>query len=503
MPPAPVREPGPPLSFVLTGVSIAGATVFTAEQFGDSYREFLARTVTAAELQIIATRITRKYIDAGYFISRAVVPEQRVEGGILRLQVTEGYVEKVRFLGDGSRFDLLAGYGPAMTRDRPARLDRVERSLLLINALPGFDVRNVELAPIGDNGPHELVIRVDYDSAEAVANFDNRGTPEVGRLQTVLSLAANSIAELGEQARFTAATVPNAAKELLYGQFSYEQPLGHAGTVLRASVAGSRIDAGGDLARQDTEAASLRIEATARHPLVLSRRLSLHLHGWLEYIELEEERFEQTNFDDSLRVFRLRGDFAAQDGWGGANFLTVEASQGFDVLGASEEEDPDLSRADGDGTFTKFRFDAVRRQEIWGPIDLRLAAEAQIALDPLLSFEEFNLGGSRFGRAFDFGELSGEDGVAGSIELRYGKKTTLGILDDYQVYGFYDIGAVWNRNAGDKVSRDTLASVGGGLRLGFLQGVGASLELAKPLNREVDSTNDNDLRAFFSLMARF
>lgn len=496
---APEVETVPEISFVLAGVLIEGATVFPVAEFGPLYVEFLAQTVGRAELEEIAARVTQTYTEAGYYISRAMVPPQTVESGILRVRVIEGFLARVRFQGADKLGDLLDSYAGAITEERPARLSTVERGLLLINGLPGVQVSDVQVARLDDGGAYELAVEVSYDMAEGAAYLDNRGTPEVGRLQASLSGAVNSVAGLGEQLQFAFATVPDDPQELVYGRFAYEQPLGHAGTILGASVAVSAIDSGAALAREDTNGRGLSISVYARYPLILSRRRAVYLRAALEYQDVKEDRFGQLTIDDSLRVLRLQADYSALDSWGGTSFLTLEASQGFDILNASDASDPALSRVDGEGVFTKFKLDLIRVQEIYGPVSLRLAAQGQIALAPLLSSEEFLLGGSQFGRAYDFGEISGEDGVAGSLELRYSREREGTVLTDYEVYGFYDVGAVWNRNTG----RDSLASAGGGIRLGLLRRIQASVEVTKPLTRAVASTGDQDWRVFFSLGARF
>jgi len=494
---------GPALSFVLTSVVIEGATVFSPAALAPHYARFLARAVGPAEMEEIAAGITQAYGAAGYFISRAIVPPQQVEGGVLRVRVIEGFLSAVRFTGAESQRRLLGGYGTAITRGRPARLDAVERGLLLINDLPGIEVRDVQVARLDDDGAYELHVTLDYDAADGTVNLDNRGTPEVGRLQAWLSGNANSAMGWGERLQLALATVPDSPRELRYAQVSYAQPLGHGGSVLDTSVSGSLIDAGGTLAAEDAVARGLSITTRLSYPLILSRRQSLYVRGAFEVHEIKEDRFEASTIDDSLRVLRLQGDTTLKDNWDGTTFLAVELSRGLDILGASDRGDAILSRPDGDGVFTKFRFDVVRVQEISGPVSLRMAARAQSALDALLSREEFLLGGSLFGRAYDFGEISGEDGIAGSLELRYGDPEAGGVIGGYQVYGFYDLGAVWNRNTEAGMHRDSLASLGGGVRLDITRGIQAAFEVAQPLTRAVESTGDTGMRVFFSLGMRF
>ena len=498
-PPAPEAE----VSFVLTAVTIQGATVFDPAELGALYADFLARQVGPAELEEIAARITQRYAEAGYFLSRALVPPQEVEGGVLRVEVVEGYIAEVRFEGAPGQRALLEGYRARLTGERPAVLGALERALLLINGLPGLAVEDIRAAALDEDGAHELILTLRYRPVSADLYLDNRGTPEVGRSQAWTRAGLNSILGLGEEIHVSLATVPEDTSELIYAEVGLDQPLGSNGLVLALSLAGSRIDAGGDLARQDTEARSTTVKGELRYPLLLTRRQAATLRGAFEARSNAEDRFQSSTLDDRVRVLRLQGDYALQDDIGGTSVLSLEASQGLDILGASGPDAPAPSRPDADGRFTKFKLELSRVQELWGPLSLHLAGQGQLALDPLLSSQEFLLGGSRFGRGFDFAEISGEDGLAGALELRFARDRAGDALTRYEVYGFYDEGHVWNDTSPAGSSHALLRSAGGGLRLTLFDKVQATLEAAKPLNREVETTGDRALRVFFALSSRF
>lgn len=502
-PAVPKPESESEISFVLAGVFFEGATVFPAADFSPLYTEFLAQTIGRAELDEIAARVTAAYTDAGYFLTRAIVPVQDIEGGILRVRIIEGYLAAIRFQGADKQGDLLDSYADSITAGRPARLSVVERGLLLINGLSGVQVNDMQVTQLDDEGAYELVVDVSYVRAEGATNLDNRGTPEVGRLQAYLSGAVNSVAGFGEQLQLAFATVPDQPKELIYGRIAYEQPIGRDGVILGVNVSASAIDVGATLSSQDTDSRSLSIGVNVRYPLVLSRRQSVYLRASFVYQDVKEDRAKLSTIDDRLRVVRLQADYSVLDSWDGSNFFSFEVSQGLGILNASDPNDPFLSRADGEGVFTKFKINIIRVQKIFGPVSLRLAAQGQGALAPLFSSEEILLGGGQFGRAYDFGEVSGDDGAAGSIELSYHRDSEATILNDYEVYGFYDAGAVWNRNSVSGQRRISLASAGGGIRLGLLHGIQASIEAAKPLTRSVSSEGDHDWRVFFSLGAQF
>jgi len=56
-----------------------------------------SREVTLDIAWMIAGAVTERYRAAGYFLSRAYVPQQKILDGQLRIEVVEGYIAKVDF----------------------------------------------------------------------------------------------------------------------------------------------------------------------------------------------------------------------------------------------------------------------------------------------------------------------------------------------------------------------------------------------------------------------
>src|SRR5437868_9848491 len=78
-------------------VVITGATVYSDEDFAPLYADLIGGEVSLAAIYDLARRITVKYGAAGYVLSRAIVPPQNFSprGAVVRIQVVEGYVDKV------------------------------------------------------------------------------------------------------------------------------------------------------------------------------------------------------------------------------------------------------------------------------------------------------------------------------------------------------------------------------------------------------------------------
>src|SRR6185437_9133865 len=78
-----------------------------------------------------------------------------------------------------------------------------------------------------------------------------------------------------------------------------------------------------------------------------------------------------------------------------------------------------LSNPYGQSDFTKLTFNTSRLQELNDKFSLLAASAGQVSNAPLLVSEQFGFGGPVFGRAYDTSEITGDDGIAASLELRY------------------------------------------------------------------------------------
>lgn len=490
--------------FTLAAVSLLGVETLSAADLAPTYEDLLATTVTTATAAEIANEITRIYRDAGYVLSRAFVPPQTIDTGVLTVQVAEGSVTEVVFEGiDDAPVDLGA-YANAIRSERPLTLDTLERNILLIGDLPGVTVARSSLDEDEEgSGAFQLTLVIDYDAVDGTAYADNRGTPSVGRLQSWLSGGTNSVLGLGERLQAGIFTVPNQPEELLYKEISYLQPLGGTGTEALLSASHSAIDAGSSSGALNTSSESYRFSLRLSHPIIRSRTENLWINGFAEYRNAEEDQSGAENFDDRLRVVRARLNYNRS----GETFFSsavLRVSQGIDVLGASEERAGPLSRFDGHPKFTKVSGELSHAQSIYGGVSAQISAIGQKSANSLLASEEFALGGSRFGRAYDFAEVTGEDGVAGSLELRYSFEDAGDLFETLQFYGFYDRGAVWNRNASGPFRRHSLSSAGIGLRANLPRSIFVSLEATQPLTRPVETSGNNTHpRYFFSLSVGF
>jgi len=489
---------------VLKAVVVEGATAYTVDQIRAMYQDLIGREVTVADLFKVANDIELRYRNDGYITSRVIVPAQTITDGAVRLQVVEGFVSEITYPDDiGPALAAVKRLVNPLRGTTPINIAEIERRLLLANDLAGLTVRaNLEPSRT-ERGASVIVVKTERKAVDASASFSNRNSPYLGSSQVGALIAFNSFG-------------PNADTLSLFGRLSvplkrarsigggYQALLSDDGLTIGANVSYSHSRPGLTLDPLDVRGGVVAGTATLSYPVIRSRSQNLRLVGELEYrdvsTDLAGDRFNR----DKLRIFRTGVSYDLTDDWDGITAVRGMVHKGLDILGASERGAPLASRERGRGDFTKLTADITRVQQLPANLSLVATATAQLAQTSLLASEQIALGGPNYGRAFDEGEVSNDNGWAGSLELRYTPSLPENdIAQGLQFFGFVDGGRVWSRSSADAVPKSTVLSVGGGVRGRLLERVFATLEVDKPLNRRVATRDDKDMRVFFSVTIQY
>ena len=132
--------------FNLKTVSVEGVVSLPPDMLAAAYQPYLGQKVSQADMVAIARNISDLYRQAGFHLSRAVVPPQNLGNGRLRIRVIEGSIADIELLGDDQdRFGIRRLLDPIVA-EHPSRLATVERKLLLANDIPGVRIADTQLA---------------------------------------------------------------------------------------------------------------------------------------------------------------------------------------------------------------------------------------------------------------------------------------------------------------------------------------------------------------------
>ncbi len=116
----------------------------------------------------------------------------------------------------------------------------------------------------------------------------------------------------------------------------------------------------------------------------------------------------------------------------------------------------------------------------------------------MLLSQQLYLGGASFGRAYDSAEVSGDNGLAGSLELRFQHPLNDAFFKSYELYSFLESGVVWNNEI---AMRDglSLTSAGAGVRVNLADDLQAGVGVAFPLTYRSPTNDNRSPRFLFSL----
>lgn len=173
------RLPGPRV--FVRRIIVSGNTVFTDEQIEAVTDAYLNREVTSEELESLRLALSRLFAEAGYINSGAVLPDQRVQDGIIRIQIIEGELTDV-VIADNKRFRTHY-LRSRLTLDvtKPLNIGTLQQRLQRLQQDDRIRRLQAELRPGIRRGESELFVRVEETLPYILsAAFNNYQAPTIG-----------------------------------------------------------------------------------------------------------------------------------------------------------------------------------------------------------------------------------------------------------------------------------------------------------------------------------
>ncbi len=508
--PTPVPEGAELYSFKLYRVELDDMTAYKDADIAPLYSNIIGRDVSFADILALADKITVKYRNDGYVLSRVIVPAQKINNGLVRLQVLEGHIDNVIIEGDaGNKYTkkLINKYLRPVKSSKPLQMKKLEHALLLINDLAGVSARNVIVPSTEIAGAADL--KIILEKAKKITSFmqvDNRGSRYLGPLQSNSAMQFSNIFKRNEAINLQMMTTPQSGKrELDYVSLSYSEKVGGFGTSFSVNGSITSTKPGFELSEFEVKGISNSMSLALQQPLIRSRTTNVTADLSLEMNNTtRKDNLSVVKIKDSLRVLRAGINAKHFDSLSGISSGNLRFSHGLNMFGARETGTANMTRADGVSDFFKVNGELSRTQRLSDKVQLVAAVSGQKSAHILLSSEEFGVGGASYGRAYDGSEITGEDGVAAKVELHLYNPYAIKWLDSYQFYTWYDVGRVWDRdNSIVKDKQRSLASTGLGVQSNFAKGMSLTAEFGLPLTRDVEVSDNTNPRLFVTLSARF
>lgn len=487
--------------FKLKKIIIKNPVVFTSKELIAPYHKYIGKTITVGTLQVIAKEITLKYQNAGYFLTRVIIPPQHIKDGIVTFEIIPGYIDKVSIQGhiNPCLKERLCDFGEKIKQCKPLHIKTLERYSLLGNDIPGVTLNTVLTASKHTPGATDLIIKVDQECQSAYASVNNYGTSFLGPVQYIVGGTVNSFFNPGDST--SAQYVTTANKQLNFGELRHTELIGNEG--MNGTIFGQTLTShpGSSLAPLLITGKYNHYGAEVSYPFIRSREENLSFLGGFMLEESKSYALSQLLYDDRIRPLYLSLSYYRLDSLQGINQSDIRFTEGLNAFNPSRNTL--LSRPNGKALFSKLNGSYMRLQPLTTCFSMFFIAQAQYSFDPLLAPQQFGFGGNTLGRGLDNSILIGDHGIAGSAELRYGELLPCKIFCT-QWYAFIDSGQIWNRDTLNQFSTLSATSVGLGVRAKVYTNFEANLWMGRPiyLSNVLTGAVGKITRLYFSLIAR-
>jgi hemolysin activation/secretion protein len=471
-------------NFWIEKIKVQGNTVLQAE-IDQLIKGFEHKKVTLEDLITLRSQITQLYVKNGYITSGAFLPtNQNLSDGIIKIQVVEGELEGIEI---GGLKHLRENYVRSRLRKiskTPLKRQEIEQALQLLQIDPLIEKVNAEL--IVGTTPARNILLVNLKEAprlEAGITVNNYRSPSVGSEQIELQIAQKNLLGFGDRLGGSYGITEG----LNIYNISYDLPVNANNGTINFSYDN------GDSQIVEAEFKDLNIDSDIqtysigfRQPIVRSPNTELAIGLSLDLRRsntfFNEQPYDFTpgsqNGESNVTVLRLSQD------WVDRNTRRVLAFRsqfniGLDAVDATNND------TEADGVFFSWLGQFQWVQQLSPKTLLLTRFYAQFTPDPLLSLEQFSLGGIDTVRGYRQNQIVADNGIFGSIEYRISLTSDPQTL---QITPFFDFGTAWSDEELD-LDPATLASLGVGLDWQIIPDLSLLVDYGIPL---IESNNDGN-----------
>jgi hemolysin activation/secretion protein len=424
-------------AFDVTSIQLSGNTLFATSELHTLIADGEGKSLTLAQLNQLVERITNFYHQRGFFLSRAYIPKQTIEKGVVRFEVLEARYGKISLDNQSKVNDrLLAATLAPLKNGQSIGQAEMDKSLLQLSDIPGVAF-NVTLKPGETVGTSDLNVEAKpsapYRLDVALDNFGGRVT---GRAR--LGATLNYFEPLAH-GDILSVSLLSSGTNLKYGRMSYETLLNGLGTRAGGAYSSVQYVLGDTLANLNGHGTANAYDFWVKHPLVRSPNFNLNARYQYGRKELDD-RIDVTSIKTQRRLgnseLSIAGD--ARDSFllGGVSTWNLAFTTGNVAFGNAAAQQADSLAAKAEGAFTKWTLNITRLQGLRQSDSIYFNVSSQWAQSNLDSAEKMVVGGVYSVRAYDTGVLSGDSGYSGTVELRHDFRNTL--QGQWQAVAFVD-----------------------------------------------------------------
>lgn len=501
--------------FFIQEYRVEGAKLLPRPEVEAAVYPFLGPGCTEDDIEKARAALEKAYHAQGWLTVLVQVPNQDptaiAQTGVVVLKVTETPVGRLRVRG-AQYFppSQITAMAPSLAEGRVPNYNDVQHDIVALNQLTDLRV-TPELLPVGYR-PDTVDVNLDAKDSSPLhgsLELNNRESPGTSALRLNGAVSDSNLWQLGHSAGFSFQASPEDWNQVkVFSGYYLMRPYGADGPGLMLQGT-----------KQDSNVSTLGGAAVAGRGDTVGLRALYTLPGSPGFYHSATLGFDYKQFNQVVNAgggaitspvtyYPFSAAYSATwvtpgtpakpgvDGKPGVPEVRgVETDLNAQVvlsvrgLGSGTTAFVD-SRYEADESFIYIRGDVSQTRELPAGFQLYGKAQGQAASGPLLSAEEFSGGGLGTVRGYLEGEVSGDEGYAGTVELRTPPlESRLGLNDaSLRLFVFADAGQFTVLDPlPQQTSRFDLASVGLGARLAAHGHFTGTLTAGLPLVSQTDT----------------
>ena len=500
----------PAASFDLFELRVKGNTLLDKKQLERTIYPFLGPKKNIDNVDLARTALEDLYRSKGYQTVSVDIPEQDVKNGIVYLQVVEGKVSRLR-VKEARYFSLdkIKAGVPELAEGNVPHFPTMQKQL---SELGGQSVDR-KVQPVLRAGDTPGTLEVDLKVKDELplhvrVELNGRNTSSTSRLRLVTSLHYDNLWQAMHSASLMYQVSPENSSEVSVWAGTYALPLFNTGVRLALYGVNSASSA------QIASAGALSVIGQGS---IFGARLVMPFNPLQNYFHSGTVGVDYKSFKENLNL--LGSDtiatpiaytpFLAQYT---GSFRTEQSLSSFD-LGAhfsvrglgNEQAQFESKRYLAKANYMYVTGDLKFQHDLPLGMQINSHVSGQVADSPLISNEQFSLGGALSVRGYFETQALADNGVFGSMELY---SPHLGLdnwdhLNSMKLMAFVDAGQGWIKSPlPGNVSGNTLSSGGVGLHFQLWKQISGALDMGVPFV-SLAPVKSGDPRLHFNIATEF
>lgn len=407
------------IRFSIHEFQMDGNTLVATDTLRLRLATFLGEAKSMEDLLGARAEIVAAYQEAGRPLVTVGLPETFGTDGAVHLKVVEIPVREVRVEGNErlSAAQIRARL-PSLIEDESPAMDEIARQLALANDNPALRL-SIDFAARKDFAADARVEVEERPPVSFAVTADNTGTDETGRWRLGLSVTDADLSGAGDVASLTYITAPEHPDQVQQFSASYTRPLPSLGDSVVFFGSYSDVDVGriGDAFEAAGRGSSvgMRYQHNLVRTLVRRHTLEAGIEG-RRYRNVIDFSGTDLGHEVESRPLTIAYAFSGQ-----RDMFQWAGSLGYvhNLPGGARNDDRayEAARAGASADWSVWRANGRAAARLPQGFVAQMSGEAQHSDDPLISGEQFGLGGARSVRGFDERAVAGDRGwrVGGEI----------------------------------------------------------------------------------------